>query len=39
VSVAATFLLEDWQTALTISRSGNARGKLVLLPRDAGVAS
>ncbi|PZF66966.1 NADP-dependent oxidoreductase [Curtobacterium sp. MCPF17_047] len=39
VPVAATFLLEDWQSVLTISRSGNARGKLVLLPRDAGVAS
>lgn len=32
VPVAATFALEDWQAALTISRSGNARGKLILLP-------
>jgi NADPH:quinone reductase-like Zn-dependent oxidoreductase len=39
VPVAATFPLEDWQTALTISRSGNARGKLVLLPKDAAAAS
>lgn len=35
VPVAATFPLEDWQSALRISRSGNARGKLVLLPRAA----
>ncbi|WP_220037251.1 NADP-dependent oxidoreductase [Curtobacterium sp. MCBD17_019] len=39
VPVAATFPLEDWQTALTISRSGNARGKLVLLPKGADAAS
>jgi NADPH:quinone reductase-like Zn-dependent oxidoreductase len=32
VPIAATFPLEDWKTALEISVSGNARGKLVLLP-------
>lgn len=39
VPVAATLPLEAWQTALEISRSGNARGKLVLLPQDADTAS
>lgn len=32
VPIAATFPLEEWRTALRISRSGSARGKLVLLP-------
>ena len=32
VPIAATFPLEEWKTALAISQSGNARGKLVLLP-------
>jgi NADPH:quinone reductase-like Zn-dependent oxidoreductase len=31
VPIAATFPLEEWKTALQISQSGNARGKLVLL--------
>jgi NADPH:quinone reductase-like Zn-dependent oxidoreductase len=31
VPVARTFLLEQWKTALEISQSGTARGKLVLL--------
>jgi NADPH:quinone reductase-like Zn-dependent oxidoreductase len=30
VPVARTFALEDWSTALELSRSGQARGKLVL---------
>ncbi|WP_368499948.1 NADP-dependent oxidoreductase [Herbiconiux sp. A18JL235] len=32
VPIAATFPLEQWETALEISLGGNARGKLVLLP-------
>ncbi len=32
VPVAATFALEDWATALRISQSGNAHGKLLLTP-------
>lgn len=32
IPVARTFPLEDWRTALGISESGHARGKLVLLP-------
>jgi len=38
IPVAQTFDLEDWRTALDVSLSGRARGKLVLLPGgvDAG---
>ncbi|WP_222120740.1 NADP-dependent oxidoreductase [Paenibacillus sp. Y412MC10] len=32
VPVARTFALDEWRTALDISLSGRARGKLVLLP-------
>lgn len=32
VPVARTFALDDWRTALDISQSGHARGKLLLLP-------
>ncbi len=32
VPVARTFPLEDWRTALNLSQSGRAHGKLVLLP-------
>jgi len=32
IPIARTFALEDWRTALEISQSGHARGKLVLLP-------
>ncbi|UUZ86133.1 zinc-binding dehydrogenase [Paenibacillus sp. P26] len=32
VPVAQTFALGEWRTALEISQSGHARGKLVLLP-------
>jgi NADPH:quinone reductase-like Zn-dependent oxidoreductase len=32
VPIAATFPLEDWRTAMEISLSGQARGKLLLLP-------
>jgi NADPH:quinone reductase-like Zn-dependent oxidoreductase len=32
IPIARTFPLEDWRTALDISKSGHARGKLVLLP-------
>jgi NADPH:quinone reductase-like Zn-dependent oxidoreductase len=32
VPIAGTFPLEDWRTAMEISLSGQARGKLVLLP-------
>lgn len=32
VPIAATLPLQDWKTALQISQSGSARGKLVLLP-------
>lgn len=32
VPVARTFGLEDWRTALDVSQSGQARGKLVILP-------
>ena len=35
VPIAGTFPLEDWRSALEVSLSGHARGKLVLLP--AGV--
>ncbi len=37
IPVARTFPLDDWRTALEISESGRARGKLVLLP-DASTA-
>ena len=32
VPVVAIFPLEDWRAAMDISRSGQARGKLLLLP-------
>jgi len=32
VPIAGTFALEEWRTAMTISQSGHARGKLVLTP-------
>jgi NADPH:quinone reductase-like Zn-dependent oxidoreductase len=32
VPIAGTFPLEEWRTALEISLSGQARGKLLLLP-------
>lgn len=32
IPISATFPLEDWQTALKISRSGHAGGKLLLIP-------
>lgn len=32
IPVAGTFALEEWETALTISEGGHARGKLLLLP-------
>jgi NADPH:quinone reductase-like Zn-dependent oxidoreductase len=38
IPVARTFALEDWRTAVDIGLSGRARGKLVLLPANAGVA-
>lgn len=34
VPISRTFPLEDWQTALQVSVSGQARGKLLLLPND-----
>jgi NADPH:quinone reductase-like Zn-dependent oxidoreductase len=39
VPVARTFPLGDWRTALDISESGHARGKLVLLPAGPDVIS
>ena len=39
IPVARTFPLEDWRTALGISQSGHARGKLVLLPAGTEVVS
>lgn len=35
IPVARIFPLEDWRTALGVSQSGQARGKLVLLPSGA----
>lgn len=32
IPVAQTFALDEWRTALDISQSGHARGKLILLP-------
>jgi NADPH:quinone reductase-like Zn-dependent oxidoreductase len=37
IPIARTFPLEDWRTALDISQSGHARGKLVLLPAGTDV--
>jgi len=37
IPVARTFPLEDWRTALGISQSGHAHGKLVLLAADRDV--
>lgn len=39
IPVARTFALEDWRTALDISQSGHAHGKLVLLPAGAAARS
>ncbi len=39
VLVARTFPLEDWRTALGISQSGHARGKLVLMSASTEVVS
>jgi len=36
VPIAATFPLDEWKTALEISQTGHARGKLLLLPRTPG---
>lgn len=33
IPIARSFALEEWRTALDISQSGHARGKLLLLPR------
>jgi len=33
VPIAHTYPLDDWRTALAASQGGNARGKLVLLPK------
>jgi hypothetical protein len=38
IPIARAFALEDWRTALDISQSGHARGKLVLLPGSAAVS-
>jgi NADPH:quinone reductase-like Zn-dependent oxidoreductase len=38
VPIAATFPLEEWRTALEISQTGHARGKLLLLPGTPGPA-
>lgn len=35
VPIARTFALENWRTALAISQSGHAGGKLLLLPRES----
>jgi NADPH:quinone reductase-like Zn-dependent oxidoreductase len=35
IPIARTFQLDEWRTALQISLSGHARGKLLLLPGDA----
>lgn len=37
IPVGRTFALEDWRAALDISQSGQARGKLVLLPAGTDV--
>ena len=39
VPVARTFSLEGWRTALDVSQSGQARGKLIILPGGAASAS
>ena len=36
VPIAATFPLDEWKTALEISQTGHARGKLLLLPGTPG---
>lgn len=38
IPVAGVFPLEQWRTALEISQSGRARGKLILLPTDPTAA-
>lgn len=32
IPIAGTFRLEEWRTVMTISQTGHARGKLVLIP-------
>jgi NADPH:quinone reductase-like Zn-dependent oxidoreductase len=39
IPISRTFPLEDWREAAEISISKKARGKLVLLPGDSGVAT
>jgi NADPH:quinone reductase-like Zn-dependent oxidoreductase len=39
IPIARTLALEDWRTALELSQSGHARGKLVLVPAGATVAN
>ena len=39
VPVARIFAMEDWRTALELSRSGHAHGKLLILPDHAASAS
>ena len=39
VPVARTFGMEDWRSALELSHSGRAHGKLLILPDDAASAS
>ena len=34
VPVARTFAMDDWRTALELSQSGHARGKLLILPSE-----
>jgi hypothetical protein len=36
IPIARTFPLAGWRTALDISLSGHARGKLLLLPTERG---
>ena len=36
VPIAATFPLDEWKTALELSQTGHARGKLLLLPGTPG---
>ena len=39
IPVARTFPLAGWRTALGISQSGHARGKLLLLPASTTASS
>ncbi len=38
VPIAGTFPLEEWRSAVQISQSGHARGKLILVPGDVKVS-